>query len=171
MKDAIKIGVSACLLGEKVRYDGGHKLNRYVTEVLGDWFSFVPVCPEVGCGLPIPREAMRLEGDPTAPRLITTESHIDLTEQLISFCQRNIAVLEAEDLCGFVFKKGSPSCGLCVKVYNRDMPTKTGRGLFAQAVVEHFPLLPVEEEGQLEDAGLRENFLERVFAYKRMRDF
>jgi uncharacterized protein YbgA (DUF1722 family)/uncharacterized protein YbbK (DUF523 family) len=172
MADAIKIGVSTCLLGEKVRYDGGHKLCRYLTEVLGPWFSFVAVCPEVGCGLPVPREAMRLEGDPAAPRLVTIESGVDLTRQLLDYCRRTVVELEAEELCGFVFKKGSPSCGLFrVTVYARGMPARTGRGLFARAVVEHFPLLPVEEEGRLEDAGRRENFLERVFAYGRLRDF
>lgn len=171
MADRIKIGVSSCLSGENVRYDGGHKLNRYVTEVLGAWFDFVPVCPEVGCGLPVPREAMRLEGDPAAPRLVT-RSRVDLTERMLTYCRRTVAELEKEDLSGFVFKKGSPSSGLFrVKVYAAGMPARFGRGLFARAVVEHFPLLPVEEEGRLEDPRLRENFLERVFAYRRLRDF
>ena len=86
MTDSIKIGVSSCLLGELVRYDGGHKHDRYITDILGNYFSFVPVCPEVGCGLPIPREAMRLEGDPANPRLMTGRSRIDLTEQMLAFC-------------------------------------------------------------------------------------
>lgn len=170
--DHIKIGVSSCLLGEKVRYDGGHKLYRYLNEVLSHWFSFVPVCPEVGCGLPVPREAMRLEGDPAAPRLVTNRTGIDLTEQMQAYCRRMVVELEREDLSGFIFKKNSPSSGLFrVKVYGKGMPVKSGRGLFAQAVVEHFPLLPVEEEGRLEDPALRENFLERVFAYRRLQDF
>ena len=173
MPDTIKLGVSACLLGEKVRYDGGHKQCRYLTDVLGDQFTFVPVCPEVGCGLPVPREAMHLAGDPTAPRLVTVKSGIDMTERMLSYCKRTVVELEAENLCGFIFKKGSPSSGLFrVKVYvDSGRPAKTGQGLFARAVIEHFPLLPVEEEGRLEDAPLRENFLERVFAYKRLRDF
>lgn len=171
MPDKITIGVSACLLGEKVRYDGGHKLCRHLTDVLGIWFRFVPVCPEVGCGLPVPREAMRLEEDPAAPRLVTIESRIDLTERMLAYCRRTVVELEAENLCGFVFKKGSPSCGLCrVEIYRRGMPAASGRGLFAGAVADHFPLLPMEEEGRLEDAGLRENFIERVFDYKRRRD-
>lgn len=173
MSDDIKLGVSACLLGEKVRYDGGHKQCRYLTDVLRDHFTFVPVCPEVGCGLPVPREAMHLAGDPAAPRLVTVRSGIDMTERMRAYCKRTAVELEAENLCGFIFKKGSPSSGLFrVKVYGGSgMPAKTGRGLFAQSVVEHFPLLPVEEEGRLEDASLRENFLERVFAYKRLQDF
>lgn len=173
MSDDIKLGVSACLLGEKVRYDGGHKQCRYLTDVLRDHFTFVPVCPEVGCGLPVPREAMHLAGDPATPRLVTVRSGIDMTERMRGYCKRTAVELEAENLCGFIFKKGSPSSGLFrVKVYGGSgMPAKTGRGLFAQSMVEHFPLLPVEEEGRLEDASLRENFLERVFAYKRLQDF
>lgn len=173
MPDTIKLGVSACLLGEKVRYDGGHKQFRYLTDVLSDRFIFVPVCPEVGCGLPVPREAMRLTGDPAALRLIVIRSGIDMTERMLSYCRRTVAALEAEKLCGFIFKKGSPSSGLFrVRVYSdAGMPAGTGRGLFARAVAEHYPFLPVEEEERLEDASLRENFLERVFAYKRLQDF
>lgn len=172
MSEKIRIGVSSCLLGEKVRYDGGHKLFRYLTDVLSAWFIFVPVCPEVGCGLPVPREAMHLTGDPTAPRLVTVTSGRDLTDQMLDYCRRMVLELEKESLCGFIFKKNSPSSGLFrVKVYNAGMPVRSGRGLFAGAVVEHFPLLPVEDEGRLEDPGLRENFLERVFAFKRLQDF
>jgi len=168
----IAVGVSACLLGEKVRYDGGHKHDRYITEVLGSYFSFVPVCPEVECGLPIPRECMRLEGDPSAPRLVTHTTRRDLTEQMLAFCARKVAELVDSDLCGFVFKKDSPSSGLWrVKVYSQGMPAKTGSGLFAAAVTRQFPLLPVEEEGRLHDPSLRENFIERVFAYRRWKDF
>jgi len=171
MADTLKIGVSSCLLGEKVRYDGGHKLNRYITDVLGPRFTFVPVCPEVGCGLPVPREAMRLEGDPAGPRLVTIGSRIDLTERMLAFCRQAVSTLERENLCGFVFKKGSPSSGLFrVRVWNRGLPDRHSQGLFARAVVEHFPLLPVEEEGRLEDPDLRENFIERVFAFSRLRD-
>ncbi|MBE0504462.1 MAG: DUF523 and DUF1722 domain-containing protein [Desulfuromonadales bacterium] len=172
MSDTIKIGVSSCLLGERVRYDGGHKHNDYITGILGDYFSFVPVCPEVGCGLPIPREAMRLEGDPAAPRLLTRQSRIDLTAQMQAFCAAKVKELEGEDLCGFIFKKDSPSSGLFrVKVYNNGMAVKNGRGLFAAAVANNFPLLPMEEEGRLNDAPLRENFIERVFSYRRWKDF
>jgi uncharacterized protein YbgA (DUF1722 family)/uncharacterized protein YbbK (DUF523 family) len=172
MPDSIAVGISACLLGEKVRYDGGHKHDHYITDTLGRFFRFVPVCPEVGCGLPVPREAMRLQGDPSAPRLVTNRTGIDLTEQMTEFCRKAVRELEAEDLCGFIFKKDSPSSGLYrVKVYNGGMPAKTGRGLFADAVVRHFPLLPVEEEGRLYDMGIRENFIERVFAFRSWKDF
>jgi uncharacterized protein YbgA (DUF1722 family)/uncharacterized protein YbbK (DUF523 family) len=173
MKDSIKVGVSACLLGEKVRYDGGHKHDRYITDTLGRFFSFVPVCPEVECGLSTPREAMRLEGDPDSPRLMTRVTRIDKTEQMLSFCRTKLADLEKADLCGFIFKKDSPSSGLFrVKVYDeKGMPKKTGSGLFAAAFAKHFPLLPLEEEGRLFDACLRENFIERVFSYRRWKDF
>ncbi len=168
----ICIGVSACLLGEKVRYDSGHKHDRYITGTLGRFFQFVPVCPEVGCGLPIPREAMRLEGDPAAPRLVTNRTRIDLTGQMTDYCQRTVQELAGENLCGFIFKKDSPSSGLHrVKVYNQGVPAKSGRGLFADAFVKRFPLLPVEEEGRLGDMPLRENFIERVFAFHGWQEF
>lgn len=168
----ITIGVSACLLGEQVRYDGGHKHERYITGTLGRFFRFVAVCPEVGCGLPVPREAMRLEGDPAAPRLMTHKTRIDLTEQMLAFCRSRVIELESDDLCGFIFKKDSPSSGLFrVKVYNNGVAAKTGSGLFAAAVARHFPLLPLEEEGRLNDPDLRENFIERVFSYRRWKDF
>ena len=172
MAETIKIGISSCLLGEHVRYDGGHKHEPFITETMGKFFTFVGVCPEVGCGLPTPRDAMHLEGDPAEPRLITIRTGKDQTEQMRSYCRDKVVELEQEDLCGFIFKKGSPSSGLFrVKVYNRNNPVKTGRGLFADAVVKHFPLLPVEEEGRLHDMGLRENFIVRVFAYRRWRNF
>ncbi len=168
----IKVGVSSCLLGEKVRYDGGHKHDHYITDTLGRFFTFVPVCPEVGCGLPVPREAMRLEGDPENPRLVTVKTGIDLTGQMQDYCRCVVAQLESEDLCGFIFKKNSPSSGLFrVKVYNRGVPARSGRGLFAGAVVKRVPLLPVEEEGRLYDMNIRENFIERVFAFRRWKDF
>ena len=171
MTNPIKIGVSSCLLGEKVRYDGGHKHDRYITDTLGKFFSFVPVCPEVGCGLPTPREAMRLEGDPAHPRLVTNKTHIDKTEQMLEFCRAKVLELENEDLCGFIFKKNSPSSGLFrVKVYQGGMPARTGSGIFAAAVASHFPRLPLEEEGRLNDAPIRENFIERVFCYRRWKD-
>ena len=172
MTDSITIGVSSCLLGEQVRYDGGHKHDRYITDILGRYFRFLPVCPEVGCGLSIPREAMRLEGDSADPRLMTGKSRIDLTKQMLTFCAAKVKELEGEDLCGFIFKKDSPSSGLYrVKVYNNGVAVKNGRGLFAAAVARKFPLLPMEEEGRLNDANLRENFIERVFWYRRWKDF
>lgn len=172
MGNEINIGVSSCLLGEKVRYDGGHKHDRYITGILGQFFRFVPVCPEVGCGLPVPRESMRLEGDPAAPRLVTNRTRMDLTDRMMDYCRAKVRELEKEDLCGFIFKKDSPSSGLFrVKVYSTGMPSKSGRGLFADALVKHFPLLPVEEEGRLSDMNLQENFIERVFAFRAWKDF
>ncbi len=173
MPRPITIGVSACLLGEKVRYDGGHTHDRYITDTLGRFFTFIPVCPEVESGMTTPREAMRLEGDPAAPRLMTRNSRIDKTAQMVAFCSAKVEALENAGLCGFIFKKNSPSSGLFrVKIYDEmGVPTKSGSGLFAAAFARRFPLLPMEEEGRLEDAALRENFIERVFSYHRWKEF
>jgi len=173
MQGKIRVGVSSCLLGNPVRYDGGHKHDRYITNTLGKYFDFVPVCPEVECGLPIPREAMRLLGDPETPRLVTSRSGIDLTEKMLSYCHARVRELEKNDLCAFIFKKDSPSSGLHkVKVYHESGHSqKNGRGFFAAAFTDHFPLLPVEEEGRLNDPGLRENFIEKVFCYYRWKNF
>lgn len=168
---SIKIGISTCLLGEKVRFDGGHKHAPFITDTLGKLFTFVGVCPEVGCGLSTPREAMRLEGDPAAPRLMTIKTRQDLTEQMLAFCREKVSELEKEGLCGFIFKKNSPSSGLFrVKVYKRGVPVESGRGLFADAIVRHFPLLPVEEEDRLCDMAIRKDFIERVLTYRRRID-
>jgi uncharacterized protein YbgA (DUF1722 family)/uncharacterized protein YbbK (DUF523 family) len=173
MTEKIMIGVSSCLLGKPVRYDGGHKHNRYITDILGNYFEFTPVCPEVECGLPVPRETMRLLGNPENPRLITSKTGIDHTDQMLSFCEAKVKELRTKKLCGFIFKKNSPSSGLYrVKVYgNKGQAQKTGRGLFAAAFVKSFPLLPVEEEGRLQDAPIRENFIEKVFCYHRWMQF
>ncbi len=168
----IRLGISACLLGQAVRYDGGHKHDRFITETLGQYVEFVPVCPEVECGLGIPREAMRLVGDLEQPRLLTIRSRKDYTDQMLAWAQRRVRELEREDLSGFIFKSDSPSSGMeRVKVYNdKGMPVKKGIGLFAHAFMEHLPLLPVEDEGRLHDPKLRENFIEAIFAFKRWRD-
>ena len=172
MTQPIIIGVSACLLGERVRYDGGHKHDRYITDTLGAYFSFTPVCPEVGCGLPIPREAMRLEGNPAAPRLMTRQTRVDKTEQMLAYCAAKVDELQQADMCGFIFKKDSPSSGLFrVKVYNNGQALKVGSGLFAAEMARSFVLLPMEEEGRLNDPAIRENFIERVFSYRRWKDF
>jgi len=171
MEPAIKIGVSTCLLGEKVRFDGGHKHDRYITGTLGRFFTFVPVCPETECGLGIPREAMRLVGSVDAPRLVTNKTGIDHTDRMQRWAKTRLDDLVSENLCGYIFKKDSPSSGLHrVRVYTaKGQPVRTGRGLFAAAFTQRFPLIPVEEEGRLHDPGLRENFIERVFALKRWR--
>jgi uncharacterized protein YbgA (DUF1722 family)/uncharacterized protein YbbK (DUF523 family) len=169
--EVIRLGISSCLLGNPVRYDGGHKLDRFIRDTLGLYVQFVPVCPEVECGLPTPREAMRLVGDPEGPRLLTRTTHIDHTDRMLAYARRRVVELERENLCGFIFKKDSPSSGMLrVKVYNRQgMPTKSGSGLFARVFMDHFARIPVEEEGRLHDPGLRENFIERIFALRRWR--
>ena len=169
MGDLVRIGISSCLLGEKVRFDGGHKLDRYLTQTLGAFVEYVSVCPEVECGFPIPREALRLVGDPEAPRLVTSRTREDHTERMVRWAEKRVVELEKEGLCGYVFKSKSPSSGMArVKIYDHNgVPSNRGVGIFAMKFMEHFPLLPVEEEGRLQDPGLRENFIERVFALKR----
>jgi len=174
MKDRPNLGISACLLGEKVRYDGGHKLDRYLRDVLGEFVNWIPVCPEVECGLTVPREVMRLvAAGPDSPRLITLRSGVDQTERMMNWAGKRLNNLEKQNLCGFVFKSRSPSSGMQnVKVYSGlGFPQKKGIGLFARAFLERFPLIPVEEEGRLNDPALRENFIERIFVYKRWKDF
>jgi len=168
----IRLGISACLLGQPVRFDGGHKHDRFITDTLGRYVDFVPVCPEVECGLGVPREAMRLVGEIDNPRLVTIHSRIDHTERMQAWAKRRVQELEAEDLNGFIFKSDSPSSGMeRVKVYNdKGMAVKKGVGMFARAFMEHFPLLPVEEEGRLHDPKLRENFIEAIFAFRRWRE-
>ncbi len=173
MMQKIRVGISSCLLGEPVRYDGGHKLDRFLTNTLGEFFQYVPVCPEVECGLPVPREAMRLEGTPESPRLITRRSRVDHTERMLKWCAKKLSELEKEGLAGFIFKSRSPSSGIGgVKIYNEQgMPGRTGAGLFGGAFMDRFPLVPVEDEGRLHDPGLRENFIERVFVFHRWQKF
>jgi uncharacterized protein YbgA (DUF1722 family)/uncharacterized protein YbbK (DUF523 family) len=172
MTATIKLGVSQCLLGEKVRYDGGHKLDRFITNTLGQYVTFVPVCPEVECGLGVPREAMRLEGTPEAFRLVTRNSRIDQTRRMVDWAEKRVRELEKEGLCGFIFKSGSPSSGMeRVKVYGeKGMPVKKGVGIFAARFMSHFPLLPVEDDGRLNDPRLREHFIELIFVFKRLRE-
>jgi uncharacterized protein YbbK (DUF523 family) len=166
----IKVGISACLLGNEVRYDGGHKRDAFLADTFGRFVDWVPVCPEVECGLGTPREAMRLVRVGNDVRMITVKTGTDLTARMEKFARRRLPSLVQEGLSGYIFKKDSPSCGLeRVKVYDVGAPTRSGRGLFAAALVERLPHLPVEEEGRLSDARLRENFVERVFAYWRLR--
>jgi len=170
--EKIRLGISTCLLGENVRYDGGHKLDRFLTETLGQYVEYVPVCPEVECGLGTPREALRLVGNPEAPRLVTTHTKQDLTDRMTQWAQKRVDELEKEGLYGFIFKSDSPSSGMeRVKIYSEQgMPVKKGIGMFARVFMGHFPLLPVEEEGRLHDPVLRENFIERIFTLKRWRE-
>jgi uncharacterized protein YbbK (DUF523 family) len=146
-----KLGISACLLGQKVRYDGGDKRDYFLTETFGRHVEWVPVCPEVEIGMGIPREAVRLVGDPAKPGMIAEHSGKDWTAQFDSFAAKRVHALTGLDLTGYIFKKNSPSCGMeRVRVYNsKGVPTRQGRGLFAATVMRELPLLPVEEEGRL----------------------
>ena len=170
-EDRLRLGISTCLLGEPVRYDGQHKLDIWLRDRLGAFAVYVPVCPEVEAGFGTPREAMRLIGTPEAPRLYTQRTKIDVTEQMERWMASRLRELAAERLDGYIFKSKSPSSGMeRVKVYptpEGGMAVKSGVGLFARAFMEHFPLLPVEEEGRLNDDALKENFIERVFVMHR----
>jgi len=166
----IAIGISACLLGEPVRFDGGHKKDPYITEVLGRHFSWVPVCPEMELGLGTPRETLRLVGDARRPRMVASRSGTDLTEAMSTYSGARLRELAGQGLSGYILKRASPSCGMeRVKVYgDGGVPAGAGSGLFARALMEAFPLLPIEEEGRLNDLRLRDNFITRVFSYRRL---
>jgi uncharacterized protein YbgA (DUF1722 family)/uncharacterized protein YbbK (DUF523 family) len=168
----LRLGISRCLLGDEVRFDGGHKRDSFLTDVFGRYVEWISVCPEVEAGLGTPREAMRLVGDPQNPRLVTIKSGTDHTRALETLTTNRIAQLMELDLSGYVFKKGSPSCGIeRVRLYNEHgIPNRNGVGLFARAFIKQFPLVPVEEEGRLCEPTLRENFIERVFCYRRWQD-
>jgi len=169
----IRLGVSACLLGQEVRYDGGHQRDHFLTDTLGPFVEWVPVCPEVEIGLGVPRAAIRLVGDAAAPRLIVEKTGEDLTARMQRYARARTRELESLDLHGYVLKRGSPSCGLFrVRIYDEAGALRgNGAGAYARALTERFPLLPVEEEGRLGDPALRENFIERVFAMARWRAF
>ncbi|MGZ3605271.1 MAG: YbgA family protein, partial [Thermodesulfobacteriota bacterium] len=149
-----------------------HKLDRFLTDTLGQYVEYIPACPEVECGLPVPRESMHLEGDPDSPRLITIRTKQDMTDRMVRWANKRVVALEKEDLCGFIFKSNSPSSGMeRVWIYNeKGMPGKRGVGIFARIFMDHFPLLPVEDEGRLHDPKLRDNFIERIFGLKRWRE-
>jgi uncharacterized protein YbgA (DUF1722 family)/uncharacterized protein YbbK (DUF523 family) len=176
--ERLRIGVSACLLGQEVRFDGGHKRDRFVTDELARYARFVPVCPEVEVGMGVPRETVRLVTREGRTRMVAPASGTDWTERMEALARARVEQLAREDLDGYLLKKDSPSCGMervrrfaasAEAPAGAGMPTKDGRGLFAAALMDRFPLLPVEEDGRLEDAALRENFVERVFAYRRLR--
>ncbi|HEY0839863.1 MAG TPA: DUF523 domain-containing protein, partial [Vulgatibacter sp.] len=167
----VRLLVSACLLGDRTRYDGQHKYNPFLVETLGPFVEWERVCPESDCGMPTPRPSMHLEGDPRAPRLVS-RTGVDLTEQMRRFTEDRLRELEGVELCGYICKKNSPSSGMTrVKVYDESgTARRTGAGLFTAAFMARFPLVPVEEEGRLHDARLRESFLERVFCRRRWLD-
>jgi len=171
-KERIQIGISSCLLGEQVRFDKGHKLHSYISNTLGEFFTFRPFCPEMAIGLGTPRETLRLvdmDGDIHCIGNKTPGHDVSVALRESAESQREWHA----DLCGYIFKKGSPSCGMeRVRVYNAQtgMPQYSDSGLYAKVLMQNFPHLPVEEEGRLGDPILRENFLKRVFAYRHWRD-
>lgn len=169
MERKLKIGISSCLLGNNVRYNGGHQLDKFLRDVFGNFVEWVAVCPEVECGLSIPREAMRLTGDIDHPRLVTSRSNTDYTDRMLSWSEKKLEQLRSERLCGFVFKSKSPSSALYnAKLYDENgMPNRKRAGIFAGEFMKCFPYLPVEDEGRLNDADLKENFIERVFVVDR----
>jgi uncharacterized protein YbgA (DUF1722 family)/uncharacterized protein YbbK (DUF523 family) len=168
----LRLGVSSCLLGNAVRFDGGHKRDRFVTDLLGGFVEWVPVCPEVEVGMGTPRPALRLVGGADGVRMVEIQSGRDHTRPMQRYSSRRVRALRGLDLCGYILKKDSPSCGMArVKIYGaKAMPRRDGRGLYASALMEAYPNLPVEDEGRLNDPKLRENFIERVFAYRRLRN-
>lgn len=169
----IKIGVSSCLLGEPVRWNGGHKQDQYLLKVLSPFFEWIPVCPEVEVGMGTPRETVRLVGEPSSPKMLGSTSGKDWTAPMQKFSASRLAALSKSGLCGYIFKKDSPSCGVfSVPIYTEDGKPKTrGAGLFASAFREHLPLIPIEEEGRLNDLDIRENFIVRVFSYHRVSEY
>lgn len=170
---AIRLGISSCLLGEEVRFDGGHKHDALLTETFGQFFEWVPVCPEMEIGLGAPRESLRLEGITGGSRLVAPRSGADHTDAMQRWAGQRLDELAGLDLHGYVLKKDSPSCGMeRVRIYGESgVARRNGTGLFAAALLARFPTLPVEEEGRLHDMPIRENFIERVFIYARWRGF
>jgi uncharacterized protein YbgA (DUF1722 family)/uncharacterized protein YbbK (DUF523 family) len=170
----LRLGISSCLLGKNVRYDGGHKRDDFLVGVLGEFVEWVPVCPELEVGMSVPREPIRLVGLSAAPRLLAERSGTDWTEPMRRYAEERVAQLAELDLVGYVTKKDSPSCGMArVRVWTGKKatpPRRDGVGAFARVLREKLPLLPLEEEGRLHDAALRESFVERIFGYQRFRD-
>jgi|TARA_B110000263_G_C15207726_1_gene463719 uncharacterized protein YbgA (DUF1722 family)/uncharacterized protein YbbK (DUF523 family) len=170
MTEKIRIGVSSCLIGEKVRWNGDHKQDRYVREILSRYFEYIPVCPEVEVGMGVPRETVALYGDPEKPSMISKKTQTDWTKPMEKYIKSRINTLSADDLCGYIFKSKSPSCGMGrVPLYSEfgSHKVKHGPGMFANAFINSFPLVPTEEEGRLNDPRIRENFIVRVFSFKR----
>ena len=173
MKRKLQIGISSCLLGDRVRFDGGHKRSHFLANDLADLVDYHKVCPEFEMGLGIPRPSLQIQKKPEGLRLVDNKNEIDHTERMISFTESKVEQIQKLNLDGFILKKDSPSCGLFkVRVYNsKGIPAKNGKGFFARALEEAFPWLPMEDEGRMNDPLLRENFFERVFAYSRLQDF
>jgi len=166
--ERIRVGISSCLLGDTVRYDGGHKHNRYITKLLSGFFEFVSTCPEVAIGMGVPRPPIRLVGDPQSPRAVgIKDPTLDVTDALDTYAGASVEKVRL--LSGYIFKRGSPSCGMArVKVFgSKGARMSGGTGIFARRLIGEIPLMPVEEEAGLTDPALRENFIARVFVYRR----
>ncbi len=168
-----RIGISSCLVGEEVRYDGAHRDDRTLREFFGDQVIWISVCPEVESGMGVPREPVRLVRKEQGIRMLGVHSETDWTENMEKFSARR--ALELTGLSGFVLKARSPSCGVFeVKVFPEPIgpraeagaPSETGRGLFAEALAAAYPELPLEEDGRLQDPAVREEFLARVLEYQ-----
>lgn len=167
----VRLGVSSCLLGEMVRYDGGHCRDKFVTEMLGPLVRWESICPEMGIGMGTPRPTIRLSEDGGQIRLVESRNGIDHTDAMKVYSRRKLEQVNPDQLDGYIFKKNSPTCGLHrIAVYKGEMKAhKKGTGIFAQIVRDQFPDLPVEEEGRLNDARLREGFVEQIFCRNRWR--
>lgn len=174
MDQPIRIGISACLLGQEVRFDGGHKKDGFLVHTLGEYVEWVAVCPEVEIGLGIPRPTLRLERaeGKDGVRMVMPKTGEDYTDRMVRYAEARMRRLEEADLDGYILKKDSPSCGMMrLKVYDvHGVPKKEGVGLYAEVLMRRFPNLPVEEEGRLNDPRLRDNFIERVFAHRRLKE-
>ena len=173
MKNKIKIGVSSCLIGEKVRWNGDHKQNHFVREILANYFEYVSVCPEMEVGMGVPRETVALYGNLEKSRMISKKTQTDWTKPMEYYIKDRISSLEHENLCGYIFKSKSPSCGLGrVPVYAEfgSHRVRHGAGVFAKAFTNKFPLVPTEDEGRLNDPMIRENFIVKVFSFSRLKD-
>ncbi len=166
----IHVGISSCLVGEKVRWNGEHKKDVYIDEVLSQFFEWVHVCPEMELGMGVPREAVHLTGSIEFPRMVGKQTKTDWTDRMLSFSRSRSKELCSLNLCGFIFKNSSPSCGMKgIKIVSdKDRPRAFGRGLFANEFIKHNPILPMEEEGRLRDSRIRENFIVRVFSFQRL---
>jgi uncharacterized protein YbbK (DUF523 family) len=170
-KRRIPVGISSCLLGQPVRYDGGHKRNSLLLDELGEFFEYLPFCPEVAIGLGTPRAPIRLTGTPSQPRAVVTLTEgVDVTAKLVDYARE--VVKTCPRISGYVFKAGSPSCGVAgVQVYDGQcVLSETSSGVYARSVMQAWPSLPVEEEGRLRDPTIRDRFLERVYAYNRRQE-
>jgi len=171
MEKKIKIGVSSCLLGEKVRWNGDHKKDHYVSGVLANYFEYVSICPEIEVGMGVPRETVALYGNPEKSQMISKKTQIDWTSPMKNYIKNCLKSLAHDDLCGYIFKSKSPSCGLGrIPVYSEFGSNKVrhGSGMFAQAFTKAFPLIPTEDEGRLNDPKIRDNFIVRVFSFYRL---